>query len=1023
MKRRTINLPTHSQRRRQRAMHALLAGLAWLDAPIGWAAGRTVWLTPAGPFQPNGAELARASYRIERLERAHLPVAQSEKLRRALHEAIYLASLPASDLAILASEARQRNPVALAELVALLPVEAHCIQTMEPSPAALLGASGPTALPALRAMVNNPYAPAGGRTLAALVCGAIERKARREPATHLLPLAYHAAYNLGYNHGLPADVLVIMRLIAAPNGPALAERYCAARAQRSPFQFNNKVARNHLLDGMDQERFVANAEALAAAAPLLDNVIASQEQTPLMPTRKYLRSVAARHRQLSAILIATLPDYVISSGASVIQPFAQVVMRMLAFGPRTVTLIEHIEKTLKLGLLLPLALQQSWLELLISEEEQIWKRADLAEPVSADTLYKWIAQRYNRVVPALQKLLLRCEDLAIVRELLTKGCLQTLSGPPIGRPSRYRSLSNLVQQFPCEPKNAAVVIAGLFRRLPPPRGEQLVAALIDSIRHLEPERRTFLFAGVLGWMWHEPNLEPALTRLTLYMPIFHNLLPETIPDWGKALVPGLLILDAHDPALAMAMLPWLINHFGQIAPENNSAVETSVRFAATIAGDAAGFQALVIASFPHIERRSSKHTDEGMRQMERMPGLQATLRYLAAQQPQRCFNLIAQIGMAKGFGPGALAALAQIEPPPLDRFEQPALVTTAAGWQELLALAPDCASDAAAYLQACWLLGREPALPSGVRQALEHPHTIAKECAFLRKLVSEQPAKRGLQVRLANLQARLADGDQLWAAAASEASDRLRQITAETQLAAAEALLEEIFQRRLLAVAGTLPPGVALSADLRNAVLLLSDIDDNRSLLRRMLRSTVQGEHSWREQLPGNLAFLQELQARGVDPANWLSDAPAIIEHAAIPGGQVRLAFERDPLHILQMGNYFGTCLSLGGGNAFSTVANAVALNKRVLYARDRQGRVVGRKLIAISSEGNLLGFRTYASLAGEAHNALCNVIDGHIRAFAQHCGLTLADSGEVASLLEERWYDDGEIAWESEGQGAKTIA
>ncbi len=43
---------------------------------------------------------------------------------------------------------------------------------------------------------------------------------------------------------------------------------------------------------------------------------------------------------------------------------------------------------------------------------------------------------------------------------------------------------------------------------------------------------------------------------------------------------------------------------------------------------------------------------------------------------------------------------------------------------------------------------------------------------------------------------------------------------------------------------------------------------------------------------------------------------------------QVRLYLEGDPLRILQMGNYFDTCLSIDRDTAFSTVANAVDANK-----------------------------------------------------------------------------------------------
>ncbi|MFH0836777.1 MAG: hypothetical protein V1870_01485, partial [Candidatus Aenigmatarchaeota archaeon] len=76
--------------------------------------------------------------------------------------------------------------------------------------------------------------------------------------------------------------------------------------------------------------------------------------------------------------------------------------------------------------------------------------------------------------------------------------------------------------------------------------------------------------------------------------------------------------------------------------------------------------------------------------------------------------------------------------------------------------------------------------------------------------------------------------------------------------------------------------------------------------------------------------------------------------------GDVTVYTEQDMLKILQMGNYFSnSCLALGKGNTCSTVANAVDINKRVLYAT-MNGEVIGRKLIALNDDGEIVQFRTY---------------------------------------------------------------
>src|SRR5206468_12716541 len=96
----------------------------------------------------------------------------------------------------------------------------------------------------------------------------------------------------------------------------------------------------------------------------------------------------------------------------------------------------------------------------------------------------------------------------------------------------------------------------------------------------------------------------------------------------------------------------------------------------------------------------------------------------------------------------------------------------------------------------------------------------------------------------------------------------------------------------------------------------------------------------------------------------------AVYRHASVPGGRLHVYLERDPLRVLQMGNLFDTCLSFGGVNTFSTIANACELNKRVVYARDGLGRIAGRKLIGVTGEGTLFGFRTYTGLHDEDGNA-----------------------------------------------------
>lgn len=154
---------------------------------------------------------------------------------------------------------------------------------------------------------------------------------------------------------------------------------------------------------------------------------------------------------------------------------------------------------------------------------------------------------------------------------------------------------------------------------------------------------------------------------------------------------------------------------------------------------------------------------------------------------------------------------------------------------------------------------------------------------------------------------------------------------------------------------------------------------------------------------PANQAFVGRLRSLGIDPAPWLESASDTVK--AANGQTVRLALEDDPLEILRMGAYFSTCLSPGDCNFFSAVVNAAEINKRVLFARDLKGRVLGRCLLALTDAGGMLTFTAYCHepklefgvLAGRFADAL-----------AARMGTVVVTSGHVPRLLAHDWYDDG---------------
>lgn len=124
------------------------------------------------------------------------------------------------------------------------------------------------------------------------------------------------------------------------------------------------------------------------------------------------------------------------------------------------------------------------------------------------------------------------------------------------------------------------------------------------------------------------------------------------------------------------------------------------------------------------------------------------------------------------------------------------------------------------------------------------------------------------------------------------------------------------------------------------------------------------------------------------------------------------------------MGNLFGTCLGAEDIYAFSAIANAVELNKRVLYVKDSNGNIIGRELIGLTAAGKLIGFRTYGAVSiWRFWRMECPRIwiklhcDLACLRLVQSSGAQLeaSDDDEVAEKLRlgAAWYNDGPEAFD----------
>jgi hypothetical protein len=315
---------------------------------------------------------------------------------------------------------------------------------------------------------------------------------------------------------------------------------------------------------------------------------------------------------------------------------------------------------------------------------------------------------------------------------------------------------------------------------------------------------------------------------------------------------------------------------------------------------------------------------------------------------------------------------------------------------------PEMRADLAA------LAGADPEAEATAAQILGKtfptPAALADQIVALEKKLARAPDER-LATRIASLKRRRA-GSTASPAAIAKLRQKLSLAIDRKRVATWSRAAERAFATAVGEALGREPPPWLLEAPMMDLwPHLLSLPASFRRLSVRVVQARL-GPYPWdlRDE-PANRSFLDRLASRGIRLDAWL-DGIGVVRYAS-RRGDVFLQLERDPIEVLLMGKHFGTCLSPGSMNFFSALANAADVNKRVVYARDAGGAVVGRCLLALTQEGALLAFHAYSH-----HDDW---------GFTEHLGdfclrlvaamkTTVAESGQVPRLVAPDWYDDGAV-------------
>jgi hypothetical protein len=229
-----------------------------------------------------------------------------------------------------------------------------------------------------------------------------------------------------------------------------------------------------------------------------------------------------------------------------------------------------------------------------------------------------------------------------------------------------------------------------------------------------------------------------------------------------------------------------------------------------------------------------------------------------------------------------------------------------------------------------------------------------------------------------------------------------------------EVLLQAIEEETLAAASAGLGDVVDVGAPgVRHAVLMLPDAWRNKRALRRALRAHLAGDEGYLSRHPENQRWLREHPRLS---AHLWSHGVVLRKRQQRddPASEVVLRLEREPLEVLRLGSYVGSCFGLGGSMSHSAAAVLLDVNKQVIYCRDRRGRVLARQILAISETDQLVCFDVYPDVDEELRQLFWE----YDWAFAEALGVELLDpedpeqpSEEVRLLLAHDWWYDGAVS------------
>lgn len=1007
----TITSARRSYGTQQRSKELRVAAhrVEWLDGEPMWQDDRVVWKIGNETFAPRPTDLARTHFRLRQLTdnpgkaRQILKDPETWLARKweCFHVAEGLARLREPSLSLVAVRCGEGDRDAEDLCLGLLEAEASCINGLPVSAARAL--SIPARGRSERIAVLLPTLSPAARTLAALVLNVIiERQHGKSRTGFTFP-----------NGRLPERPDVIAALITAGADLPLVSRWLALDGDER-FLLDPTVAKRLLRAGVPPEEVIEIAESLASFGEVVRRALAYRHLLPEDTKARDNAAVrlSAKREEALDCLAEMMQGYVVNGSAKLVPTlcdYAETISDVLQMtGEWRLLLWVPLQE----GLKLPPERRLHFAQLLVLLRSKIWNYT-YVQRIRGEAARRAEVGRQSHTIQALARVAKCVFDQQIAADLFAKGGASCIRLPRWKEQCRYGRLAEIVRRLsPPGIKCYFEHTLSIFEKLTCDADTQALARLVGTTQKLNEDAIPYLLCAMynrnrdqLSALLRHDRLRSALCDAS---DLLRNIQYSTHIFYALTEMIG----AGHDPQLAQQLCKLVLERESQCNPDYINIAEKTA-FAAAICPIGQDFVGVLSRLIDYNVPHEPDHTRNSGTILRRIPALGIALCRDIAIEPRRCLAVIQRLSILHRFGPEAVEVFVEgLSRIPHDEQKTPPLIQIVphARWYRLHRLVPELSEEIETLAAAQRILNGEAVLPDSLDRIVDTDARHSQELRYLEAAITAGSATEGQKKRAIKLSGGDAPSE---ARAQHKIADRLPRIVSQAVIAAAEQLLALAYRKRLEVVAGPFGDPIEIGEDMMDAVILTGNITSNRKTLIAFIRATIEGDRNWVATRPQNIAFLESLRAAGVDTEHWLGAHHQTVPCPGVAGGQVTISLETDPIKILPMGSHFSTCLSIDSFNAFSVVANAIELNKRVIYTRDGAGRVVGRKLIGIGDNGKLLGFHTYANTSDPTQqDTLVHLIDRYAADFAKRCGLQTCDEGTVPKLFVDEWYDDGAQPW-----------